>query len=653
MKTTGSPNSRVEVYTQERMVNWIGPLQLLRTGFRVAVATTLGAFVDQREVQASLRPASENQPIKVEGNADGEVWVDYLADTGDGWDSTYSMALCVSHTVQLQDQDLTLPRGHILLLGGDQVYPTPAQCGYRTRFLDPFRAASPAPVPACPPRSAEDPIPVTDPRLMLATPGNHDWYDGLRAFTQLFCNKKPIGDWETRQRTSYYVVQLPGGWWIWGLDLQLESAIDQPQRDYFEQQKRLLQSGDRVVVVTPEPSWLDEAASLERGQQSTFPSIETQTPRFRSLRDIEELLGAYLAVVLTGDLHHYARYAPSDNSGAPHRITCGGGGAFLHGTHQLPDTLTSIKVGGIEQNYALKGVYPEKEASERLRDRAWRLPTRNFAFCTMLAMFYMLFGWIVQSASLVSHPVRDGRSLMERMSELEFGWGNLIEVCHQQAWAMANSPASVIIALVIVAAGGAFTSADVMRGKWLAFFAGSAHGLLHLCLAVGMLWLMARINIHYLGWDVFDLLQAALFGLESLLLGGFLGGLLFGVWMVMANKWFGLHAEAVMSSQRIPDHKCFLRMRFTSEDLTIYPLKLGRVCRRWSLAPAIQHITQKQRSWRIRATAGTIGPRFVPATGQPSPIESLQLIEPAIAILRSSSSNTENPLPKGRCDTSL
>ncbi|HJR32961.1 MAG TPA: preprotein translocase subunit YajC, partial [Pseudomonas sp.] len=140
---SSTTNSRIELYTQESMVNWLGPFQLMRTGMQSAAATTMGAFADPRDVLAMLNPRDSNPPIQLA--ADGDVWIDYLADTGDGWDSTYSMALCVSQDVKLPE--LTLPRGDVLLLGGDQVYPTPAQSGYRTRFLDPFRAAFPAPVP--------------------------------------------------------------------------------------------------------------------------------------------------------------------------------------------------------------------------------------------------------------------------------------------------------------------------------------------------------------------------------------------------------------------------------------------------------------------------------------------------------------------------
>lgn len=632
------------------MVNWLGPLQLFRTGVRVAVATTLGAFVDQREMLAALRPSASNPPIEVEDGINNKVWVDYLADTGDGWNSTYSLALCLSNAVRLEDQGLTLPRGNVLLLGGDQVYPTPAQNGYRTRFLDPFRAASPAPVPALPPEHSENPVETRDTHTMIAIPGNHDWYDGLRAFSQMYCNGKAIGDWRTRQRTSYYSLKLPGGWWIWGLDLQLESAMDQPQREYFQEQRKQLQAGDQVVVCTPEPSWLDESARVERGQRRALPSIEMQTPRFRSLRDIEELLGEHLALVLAGDLHHYAHYAPTEDSPGPHRITCGGGGAFLHSTHHLPTNPAAIKVGRAKQRYSLKGVYPDKSTSRRLRNQAWRLPMRNFSFCSLLAVIYMLFSWILQSASLIPHPVRGRLSLMEAMSELELSWPSVPEVWNQQLGAMAHSPFSVVLALMVLCGGGAFTAAGVSRAKHLAFLAGALHGLLHLELAVGILWIISRANIGYLGLNVFDLLQVALFSAENLLIGGFFGGLLFGVWMIATNQLWGLHAEAVMSSQRIADYKSFLRMSFTPDELTIYPIKLERVCRRWVLAPGVQELTHKYRNWRLRIVSGISGPRFVPAPNQPSPVESLRLIEPPIVLRRSRKTNCTPDL-SGPCKT--
>ncbi len=629
-RPTQSPtlNSRIELYTQEAMVNWLGPLQLMRTGLQTAVATTMGAFADPREVLAMLNPRDSNPPIQVA--ADGDVWIDYLADTGDGWDSTYSMALCVSHAVELPEHQLSLPRGDVLLLGGDQVYPTPARNGYRTRFLDPFRAAFPAPVPKERPNDQDQPVRQPGAPWILATPGNHDWYDGLRGFSQLFCEQKPIGAWETRQRTGYYVLQLPHGWWIWGLDLQFESMIDRQQKQYFEQMHAKLQPGDRVILCTPEPSWVDEAERLAREESKALPSIETQTPRFRSLREIEELLGDHLAVVLAGDSHHYARYQPKAGTQAPQRITCGGGGAFLNATHQLPDPPKPINVGGTRQHYELAAVYPDKKTSEQLRNRAWRLPTRNLSFCGMLAILYLLFDWMVQSASTVPHPARGNRSLMDVLSDLQASISNISEVWRHLLLVMSHSPSSVMFAVIIVLGCAVFSATGVKRTRKLAYAIGAAHGVLHLGLAIGLLWLMGRVNIHYLQLEVENLHQVLLFLAETLVLGGSLGGLLFGAWMVMGNTFWGLHSEAVFSSQCIADHKCFLRMHFKGDQLTLYPLKLEKVCRRWSLGSGVAKLAKVQRTWRLRATPESTGPRFVPASGA---LE-LQLIEPPIEIQR-------------------
>ncbi|MEM5430321.1 preprotein translocase subunit YajC [Cupriavidus oxalaticus] len=622
---------RVELYTQRAMVNWLSPLQLPFTAMRVAVAMAVGTFADQRMVQAALSTLNPNPPIPVPADEQGGVWVDYLSDTGDGWDSTYSMALCVSHGVTLRDQGVTLPRSKVLLLGGDQVYPTPAHDGYRSRFVDPFRAAFPAPVEAAHPAYSDQQIQLPDAPWMVATPGNHDWYDGLRGFARLFCAGKPVGGWETRQRTGYYALQLPGGWWIWGLDLQLESEIDRPQREYFQKMLAELQPGDRVVLCAPEASWVEEMERVRRGERRAVPSIETKTPRFRSLSEIEGMLGDRLALVLAGNSHHFAHYVPKEGTAGPHRITCGGGGAFLHGTHLLPDPPRPIVVGPARQFYELKAAYPEKATSRQLRNRAWQLPGRNLSFCALVASVYLLFGWIVQSASLVPLPGSDHRSFMQRLVDLEVTFGNIGEVYRELFRVMAHSPASVLFVAAIVFCCGALSTRDVRRGVGLACVVGALHGLLHLALAVAMLWLVTRFNLHGFGAD--NAPPMLLFLVEAMLLGGTLGGLLFGGWMVLGNALWRLHPEEVFSSQRIADYKCFLRMRFEDGKLTIYPLKLEKVCRKWKLGEGVKRLAKVRGTWRVRARPGASGPRFVPSDGEVSPPEAVQMIEERAIII--------------------
>jgi hypothetical protein len=603
---------RREVYTQEEAVNWLHPLQLLRTGLQAAVATTIGAFADPREVKAALRDKTANAPIALggENEKDNGIWIDYAADTGDGWNATHSVAWCLCRDARFRDQ--LLPRPQALVLGGDQVYPTPAQGGYRTRFVDPFRSAFPADVPANP---NQNEVLATDKNapLIVATPGNHDWYDGLRGFSEVFCSQEPIGAWRTEQCASYFVLKLPHGWWIWGLDLQLESQIDPPQLDYFRARHAELKPGDRVVLCAPEPSWIEESERIARAQIQDA-EIEVQAPRFRSLKKIEELLGPHLELVLAGDLHHYAHYQPTVPD-IPQRITCGGGGAYLLGTHMLKKEL-KFSVANQSQTYVQQEIYPDDKLSKSLRNRAWRLPTRNFAFCGLLAGLYLMFVWMLQSASKMAARSRDELSLMEKLSDMAPCWAGIRQAA-EWVWAVAaHSPSSSLFAVAIVAGTGVFSSHGAKRMRNGAFALGALHGVLHLVLAIALLWALGWLNLQaprHFGFtpDPDHWLQVLAFIAETLLLGGTLGGLLFGIWIVAANAAFRLHGEEVFSSQRIDDHRCFLRMHFGADGLAVYPMKIEKICRRWKLGALIDLERRKGASWQVWAKPGS-GPRFVP-----------------------------------------
>jgi hypothetical protein len=641
-----TPKSRIEIYTHEPMVNWLDFGQLLDAGIRAVVAGTFGTFADSRLIQAALNPPAGNPPLPAD-NKD-TIWIDYVADTGDGWDSTYSVAWSISReSLSVPGIDRPLPRGDLLVFGGDQVYPTPAGNGYRTRFLDPYSSAFPAAIPS--------PTDMSTAPKLIAIPGNHDWYDGLAGFGQTFCSRKPIGGWQTVQHTSYFAVKLPHGWWLWGLDLQLESQIDQPQYDYFKSiAKDHLQAGDRVVLVTPEPSWIDESERLKRDGADAdqelhakrteakyrLRDIETQTPRFRSLRVIEQLVAdsnkATVAAVLTGDQHLYAHYQPvaRDGDGAPHRITCGGGGAYLLGTHDLPATLR-FRSGGGEQQYTRAVTFPGAATSRKLRNQMWMLPIKNPVFSALLAMVYLLYVWLLQSASKVPNAALNGTSLMEYLAQVPLTLKHAFTTLPEAVLAvLTHSPATVVLTLIIVGGSAAFTAAGVKGSKFVPGIGGALHGLLHLSLALLLLWCMARVNLHSLQLSVDELRQILLFIVETALVGGVLGGMLYGVWIIITNMLFRWHGEDAFSAQSIPDYKSFLRLRIDNTGLTLYPLKIETVCRRWNVGNGIEPLVRSGRiwllrayeTWQLRAFSGN-GARFVPRT----PIK-VELIEPPLLI---------------------
>ena len=118
------------------MVAWYDPRQLARTAVEVVVSTIFGRHSDYRITEA-LVPPDENDDVfgdeaGAPPDADGiydyslgqTMWLDYISDTGDGWDSTYSVAYYASQpqlivaghdkpmpgSVGASDIDLRLPR---------------------------------------------------------------------------------------------------------------------------------------------------------------------------------------------------------------------------------------------------------------------------------------------------------------------------------------------------------------------------------------------------------------------------------------------------------------------------------------------------------------------------------------------------------------
>ena len=176
--------------------------------------------------------------------------MDYVADVGDGFDATYSIAYLLAQPSLPLDGQI-LRRGQALVMGGEQVYPTPSTYeAYEDRFRWPYRAA----LPWVPP-GVEPPVPY-------ALPGNHDSYDGLTAFLRVFARKQAhVGAWRTAQSRSYFALRPPHGWWLFAIDAQEGSYWDDPRLGYFRTKVREeLAEGDRVILCTANRSWVQAAA---------------------------------------------------------------------------------------------------------------------------------------------------------------------------------------------------------------------------------------------------------------------------------------------------------------------------------------------------------------------------------------------------------
>jgi hypothetical protein len=352
------------------MVHWLAPRFLIRASHEVDESGRFARFTDKRELEAGL-PTALYDPRDVERSdvtlppyddasyrdEHGDLWIDFASDVGEGFSPTYTVAWLLSRpTLKLSDGERTYEtkRGRLLVLGGDQVYPSASWVRYRDRFVGPYTAALPW-------VEEEGKAPH-----LFAIPGNHDWYDGLTNFMRVFCAGAWIGGWRTRQRRSYFAFRLSEQWWLWATDIQFDTYLDSPQLDYFRAAARSLRQDDRVILVTAKPSWV--GAGARKGELMTTGSWET-------LSYVEENLvasrGAKVAVTLTGDKHHYSRYAATAGDLPEQRITAGGGGAHTSATHGLPTT-ADLPVHGSERvaRYARQEVVsPTAEESKQMRDR--------------------------------------------------------------------------------------------------------------------------------------------------------------------------------------------------------------------------------------------------------------------------------------------
>ena len=254
-------------FVRQPMVRWLNPRQLVDTAARAALSGIFGAYADKREMQALAASEAYDQ-------SDGrELWLDYVADLGDGWDPTYTVAtLLAAEKIELrsEEENHVTERGRILVMGGDQVYPVPTRSEYENRFLGPYRAALPC-------AHEENP-------LLFAIPGTHDWYDGLVNFDSVFCRENWVGGWRTRQSRSYFALKLPHRWWLWGVDIQFGTFVDKAQLHYFSQEiASQVEPGDRIVLCTAAAAATTRSDPQE--SDSARRSFLSEPPRNRGPAD--------------------------------------------------------------------------------------------------------------------------------------------------------------------------------------------------------------------------------------------------------------------------------------------------------------------------------------------------------------------------------
>jgi hypothetical protein len=519
-------------FVPQPMVSWLSPRQLARSAGEVVISGLFGRFSDKRELQTWDQGVFDHR-------AD-ELWVDFASDTGDGFHPTSTVAWSLSRE-RLTVGATELPRADVLILGGDQVYPSAGRRAYEDRFVGPYSGV----------------LPVVEPEAsapwLYALPGNHDWYDGLSSFLRVFCQERWIGGWRTRQQRSYFAMRLPEPWWLWAVDIQFDTEVDELQLDYFRAAANELKEGDRLLLLTAKPSWL---------------SSEYRPESYRNLAYIERRLvpkGVRVAATLTGDVHHYDRYELADGAPASvprQRITAGGAGAYLSPTHTLPAELALAREPwGLAQEeqddrYVRRAEYPEADVSHRLARGALLAPLRTRPFAALLGGLYALL-----AAAMLAAIGGDANNR---------SWPQLAED--------AIGGASVVLALLVVAALAGYAD---FRHPLAKLAAGTAHAAPHVALALTAVWVVSRI----VTGDVVTWLAVIPFAAVT---GAVAGSLLFGAYLLLVHRTRGArapsHTNEAFAGQGLTGHKCFLRLHVQRDGpVTVHPVGIDEACADWTV----------------------------------------------------------------------
>jgi hypothetical protein len=335
-------------------------------------------------ITAVLGPRGARDATTLAEAMGGEVWVDFIADTGDDCSVSEAVARLLAADYAIDGE--LLPRGDVLIHGGDLAYPVATVREVSRRLIVPFN------------RVFEPVADWSKPRVLLSIPGNHDWYDGLDGFARLCqapCtfeegpeladalhpqpNENPVLAWAHAfasgkqvqkpgamaiagyvpvQQASYFRLPLGRGLEMFGVDRQLRH-VDPRQVAFFDAAPG---AGRLVLLPDPARAW-GETRPTGKGALEALGVVPQRDP----------------TIVLSGDVHHYER----SREGPSLHVVAGGGGAFLHGNR-----------------VTAHGAHYE-------RDVEFPGPRASWAMCTRLPWHLAIgrAGWVITSIFAVADAV--------------------------------------------------------------------------------------------------------------------------------------------------------------------------------------------------------------------------------------------------------
>ena len=587
-----------------QMTRWFDLSMLSGTLRDIAVSSLFGDRFDCRASMTSL-PQPDYYDYDLKDTP--AFWFDYTADVGDGWNPTYAIAslLCEPSLAVQGAPELPTGPGRLLIMGGDQVYPTASRQAYEQRLVVPYRAAS-----YCPQENG------SRPSDLFAIPGNHDWYDGLGSFLHLFARERNLGRFRTRQHRSYFALKLPHGVWLLAIDGALSGEIDFGQTLYFHNLVRThIQDGDRLILCTAKPDWVASDATASESQATLF--------------DFEEELLAVaaqsgrphiaIALRLSGDLHYYKHFESTEDGREVHSLIAGGGGAFLHPTHTASEDQVqkeSEESKPPSAGFRLTKSFPSPQESRAQTRGSLFLFRANPSLWLVLLLIYLLSGLAYSLA---------GSEILQGAIERTYG-SRTAGVA-----TAATLQVLVLCAHALALFGCCYALVDVSKQRQRAVTTWEERDRFRIAIQHAMVHIVPYALLQ-LGNSLFDhfyyseaapyhaghSVRSNLIAMSIAVVCSLLSAIVFWAYLQIALSRYGRHANDAFAALRIEDYKNFLRIEVKPEKLVIYAIGLRSVPQHWEVVEPFREGT----------------PCVVPASGEalrPELIERFEIARPPIA----------------------
>jgi hypothetical protein len=314
-----------------------------------------------------------------------DVFIDFVADTGDDVSVSRAVARLVFASYELPDPDhpgqfLEAGRGDILLFGGDTAYPVATAVEIRNRVIAPWNQ-----VLQTLPHDGRA-------RVLLGVPGNHDWYDGLDGFGRMFRRRSADATPPALDVSAQWPEDRAAEW---ARELVLGGTIDKPDAlvlagytpvqsaSYFAlslaPRLELLAVDRQLTTVDARQRQLLGDRYRDHPDAATLVLLPDPVFHFgvpsRTGKQMVEKLGLDLlnreTFVLTGDIHHYERLERDKMM----QVIAGGGGSFLHPAR--------IAAGGLPPTVVWPGV---AQCRFLLRGVPWKLAVGRSGFLPHVAL---------------------------------------------------------------------------------------------------------------------------------------------------------------------------------------------------------------------------------------------------------------------------